>query len=48
MLLTIAIILGVLWFLGLLAHIGGGLIHIALLVAIVVAIVHFMQRHSRV
>jgi hypothetical protein len=38
MLYTIIVILVVLWLLGLLAHIGGGLIHILLVVALVVFI----------
>ncbi|HSU45960.1 MAG TPA: lmo0937 family membrane protein [Arthrobacter sp.] len=48
MLLWIAIIIAVLWLLGLLANIGGGLIHILLVVAVVVLIFHFLQRRSRV
>lgn len=36
MLLTIAIVLGILWLLGVLVHIGGGLIHLVLLIAVVV------------
>jgi len=47
MLLTIAAVLAVLWFLGLIAHIGGGLIHLVIVIAVIVAIVHFVQRHSR-
>jgi hypothetical protein len=38
MLYTIIVVLVVLWLLGLLAHIGGGLIHILLVVALVVFI----------
>jgi hypothetical protein len=38
MLWTIIVILVVLWLIGLLAHIGGGLIHILLVVAIIVFI----------
>ncbi|MDE8670534.1 lmo0937 family membrane protein [Pseudarthrobacter sp. H3Y2-7] len=48
MLLWIAIIIAVLWLLGLLANIGGGLIHILLVVAVVVLIFHFIQGRSRV
>jgi fatty acid desaturase len=48
MLLWIAIIIAVLWLLGLLANIGGGLIHILLVVAVVVLIFHFLQGRSRV
>ncbi|HKU01500.1 MAG TPA: lmo0937 family membrane protein [Arthrobacter sp.] len=47
MLLWIAIIIAVLWLLGLLANIGGGLIHILLVVAVVVLIFHFLQNRSR-
>ena len=43
MLAIIAAILIVLWLLGFLAfHIGGGLIHILLVIAIIVFIVHFI------
>jgi hypothetical protein len=38
MLYTIVVILVVLWLLGFLAHIGGGLIHILLVVALIVFI----------
>jgi hypothetical protein len=48
MLLWIAIIIGVLWLLGLLANIGGGLIHILLVVAVIVLIFHFVKGRSRV
>jgi fatty acid desaturase len=48
MLLWIAIIIAVLWLLGLLANIGGGLIHILLVVAVVVLIFHFLQGRRRV
>ena len=47
MLLWIAIIIAVLWLLGLLGNIGGGLIHILLVVAVVVLIFHFLQGRSR-
>jgi hypothetical protein len=42
MLLTIAAVLIVLWLLGLLAHIGGGLVHILLVIAVIVFIYHFL------
>jgi len=42
MLLFIAGILIILWLLGLLAHVGGGLIHIILVVAIIVFIYHLI------
>ncbi|MGN7150552.1 MULTISPECIES: lmo0937 family membrane protein [unclassified Arthrobacter] len=48
MLLWIAIVIAVLWLLGLLTNIGGGLIHILLVVAVVVLIFHFIQGRSRV
>jgi len=38
MLYTIAVILIVLWLLGLIAHVGGGLIHLLLVFAIIVII----------
>lgn len=38
MIYTILVILVVLWLLGLLAHIGGGLIHLLLVVALVLFI----------
>ncbi len=38
MFLTVAIILAVLWLLGFIGHIGGGLIHIILVVAVIVFI----------
>jgi hypothetical protein len=43
MLLTIAIILFVLWLLGaFVVHVGGGLIHILLIIAIIVVIWNFI------
>jgi hypothetical protein len=48
MLLWIAIIIAVLWLLGLLANIGGGLIHILLVVAVIALIIHFVRGRSRV
>jgi len=45
MLLTIAIILLVLWLLGLIAfHISAWFIHVLIVVAIIVAILHFVRR----
>jgi 4-hydroxybenzoate polyprenyltransferase len=38
MLWTIIVVLVVLWLLGLLVHVGGGLIHILLIVALIVFI----------
>jgi hypothetical protein len=43
-LLTIAGILIVLWILGLVIHIGGGLIHLILIIAVIVAVMHFLGR----
>ncbi len=44
MLLAIAGILIVLWLLGFIAHIGGALVHIVLVVALIVVIYHFITR----
>ncbi len=38
MLYTIALVLVVLWLLGFVAHIGGGLIHLLLVVALIVIV----------
>ena len=46
MLYTIAVVLVVLWLLGLIVHIGGGLIHL-LLVAALIVIVYNMVTHKR-
>ncbi len=44
MLLIIGLILLVLWALGLFAfHVGGGLIHILLVIAVIVVVVHLIQ-----
>ena len=42
MLLTIAIILGILWLLGFIGHVGGSLIHIVLVVALIVFIYNLL------
>ena len=42
MLWTIAIILLVLWLLGFAIHIGGGLIHLLLVIAVIVVIVQLV------
>ena len=42
MLWTIIVILLVLWLLGLIAHIGGGLIHILLVVALVIFVINLL------
>ena len=44
MLATVAIILIVLWLLGAFAfHIGGGLIHILLVIGLIVLVLHFIR-----
>lgn len=44
MLATIAIILVVLWLLGaFVLHVGGGLIHILLVIGIIVLVLHFIR-----
>ena len=42
MLWTILVVLVVLWLIGLLAHIGGGLIHLLLVVALVVFVINLL------
>lgn len=41
MLVTLVVILGILWLLGLLGHIGGGFIHLLLIAALVVLVYDF-------
>ena len=43
MLLIIAAVLIVLWCFGLLGHIGGGLVNILLIIAVVVVVLHFVR-----
>lgn len=43
MLWTIFVILVVLWLLGFTVHVGGGLIHILLVIALIVLIVQLIQ-----
>ena len=43
MLLTIAILLLVLWSLGLVTHVAGGLIHLILVIALIVFVLHFVR-----
>ncbi len=43
MLATIATILIVLWLLGFVLHVGGGLIHILLVIGVIVLILHFVR-----
>ena len=47
MLWTICVILLILWLLGFLTHVGGGLIHILLVIAIVVVLVQVIQGRRR-
>jgi hypothetical protein len=42
MLWTILVILVVLWLVGLLAHVGGGLIHLLLVIAAIVLIINLL------
>ena len=46
MLLTIVIVLGLLWLVGLIANIGGGLIHLVLLIALVIFIYDLVSRRG--
>ena len=43
MLLTIAVILIALWLLGFVMHLAGGLIHIVLVIAVIMFILHFVR-----
>ncbi len=43
MLWTIGVILLILWLLGFIGHVGGGLIHILLVIAIVVVLIQVIQ-----
>jgi Family of unknown function (DUF5670) len=43
MLWTILVILLVLWLIGLLSHVGGGLIHLLLVVAVVILIINLVS-----
>lgn len=43
MLWTIVVILVVLWLLGLVANIGGGLVHLLLVIALIVIVVNLLQ-----
>jgi Family of unknown function (DUF5670) len=47
MLWTIIVILFALWLLGLVAHVGGGLIHLLLVVAVVVFLVNVITGRTR-
>lgn len=43
MLYTIVVVLVILWLLGFIAHIGGGLIHLILVIALIVLIFNFIS-----
>jgi hypothetical protein len=43
MLYTIVVVLVVLWLLGFLAHIGGGLIHLLLVIAVIILIFNLIS-----
>ncbi|MFT6570437.1 MAG: hypothetical protein ACJASD_001147 [Sphingomonas echinoides] len=46
MLWTIVVVLLVLWALGFAVHIGGGLIHLLLVIALIVVVVRLLQGRS--
>jgi len=48
MLWTIAIILAVLWLLGLLTHVGGSFIHILLVIAVIVVVVNLIRGNRHI
>lgn len=48
MLYTILVILVVLWLIGLLAHIGGGLIHLLLVIALIVFIYNMIMGRRKI
>jgi len=43
MLWTVLLVLFVLWLLGVITHIGGGLVHLLLIVALVLFVVEFLS-----
>jgi hypothetical protein len=43
MLYTIVVVLVVLWLLGLITHVAGGLIHVLLVIAVVILIFNFIS-----
>jgi len=47
MLWTIVLILVVLWLLGFLVHIGGSLIHLLLVIALIVVVINLVQGRRR-
>jgi hypothetical protein len=48
MLLIIAGVLIVLWILGFIGHVGGGFIHILLVIAVIVVVYHFLRGRKAV
>jgi Family of unknown function (DUF5670) len=48
MLWTILVILGILWLLGFSFHVGGSLIHLLLVVAVVVLVINLLRGRSTV
>ncbi len=48
MLLTIAIVLGILWLLGFSLHVGGSLIHLVLLIALIIFIYNMVTSRNAV
>jgi Family of unknown function (DUF5670) len=46
MLWTIAIILISFWALGLIIHVGGGLIHLLLILAVIIIVVNLVRRRA--
>jgi Family of unknown function (DUF5670) len=43
MLWTIALLLGILWLLGFSFHVGGGLVHLLLVIALVVVVINVLS-----
>jgi hypothetical protein len=48
MLWTIAVVLIILWLLGFLGHVGGSLIHLLLVIALIVIVFNFLQGRRRI
>ena len=48
MLWTIFVILGILWLLGFSFHVGGSLIHLLLVIAVVVLVINLLRGRSTV
>ncbi len=43
MLWTIAVVLIILWLLGFITHVGGGLVHLLLVIAVIVVLIRVIQ-----